>query len=49
MSTVLPIYDTEIGGKVRKAVIDSGASTLYISARLAKELGLKTTRPDMLR
>ena len=43
-SIVLPIYDAEIGGTVRKAIIDSGASTLYISQGTASELGLKTTK-----
>jgi hypothetical protein len=28
-STVLPIYDADIGGTMRRTIIDSGASTLY--------------------
>ena len=40
-STILPIYNAEIAGTTRKAIIDSGASTLYISQRAAEELGLQ--------
>src|SRR5579859_4117426 len=43
-STVLPIYDAEIADTMRKAIIDNGASTLYISQKITKELGLKTTK-----
>src|SRR5579859_2482847 len=43
-STVLPIYDAEIADTMRKAIIDSGASTLYISQKITKELGLQTTK-----
>jgi hypothetical protein len=43
-STVLPIYDTDIGGTMRRTIIDSGASTLYISEKIVKDLGLQTTR-----
>src|SRR2546430_1956410 len=42
-STILPIYNAEIAGTTRKAIIDSGASTLYISQRAAEELGLQMT------
>ena len=43
-SVRLPIYAAEIGGLPRKAIIDSGATTLYIGRRLVKELGLKTQK-----
>jgi hypothetical protein len=43
-STVLPTYDAEIGGSLRKSIIDSGASTLYVSQRIVKEFGLQTTK-----
>ena len=43
-STVLPIYDAEIGEAMRKTIIDTGASTLYIGERIVKEMGLKTVR-----
>ena len=43
-SIVLPIYNAEIAGTMRKAIIDSGASTLYIGERITRELGLQTTR-----
>src|SRR5438270_7596630 len=42
-STILPIYNAEIAGTTRKAIIDSGASTLYISQRAVEELGLQMT------
>jgi transposase InsO family protein len=43
-STVLPIYDADIGGTMRRTIIDSGASTLYISEKIVKDLGLQTTK-----
>jgi hypothetical protein len=45
-STVLPIYDVDIAGMTRKAIIpvDSGASTPYISQRIVNELGLRTSK-----
>ena len=42
-SMILPIYNAEIAGMTRKAIIDSGASTLYISQRAVEELGLQMT------
>src|SRR5205814_6011601 len=42
-STILPIYNTEIAGTTQKAIINSGASTLYISQRAVEELGLQMT------
>jgi Aspartyl protease len=45
-STILPIYDVDIAGTTRKAIIrvDSGTSTLNISQRIVNELGLRTTK-----
>jgi hypothetical protein len=43
-STVLPIYDADIEGTMRRTIIDSRASTLYISEKIVKDLGLQTTR-----
>src|SRR5205085_3301825 len=42
-STILPIYNAEIAGTTRKTIIDSSASTLYISQRAVEELGLQMT------
>src|SRR5204862_5921094 len=42
-SMILPIYNAEIAGTTRKAIIDSSASTLYISQRAVEELGLQMT------
>jgi hypothetical protein len=42
-STVLPIYDADITGTTRQAIINSGASTLYVSQKSVQELGLRTT------
>jgi len=44
MSDVLPTYEVEISGTMHKMLIDTGATTIYISQRLVKELGLKTTK-----
>jgi predicted aspartyl protease len=44
MSDVLPTYEAEINGTMRKMLIDTGATTIYISVRLIKELRLKTTK-----
>jgi hypothetical protein len=43
-STVLPIYDADIACTTRRAIIDTGASTLYISQRIVQELGLQATK-----
>jgi uncharacterized protein YtpQ (UPF0354 family) len=43
-STVLLIYDGHIVGTTQWAIIDSGASTLYVSQRILQELGLQTTK-----
>ena len=41
-SVRLPIYALEINGSAgRKGIIDTGATTLFLAKRLAKELGLK--------
>jgi len=44
MSSVLPTYDAEISGTTCKMLIDTGASSIYVSKRLVKRLGLKTTK-----
>jgi hypothetical protein len=43
-SIILPTYDAEVGGTIRKMHIDTGASTVYSSKRLADELDLKMTK-----
>jgi hypothetical protein len=40
-SIILPTYDAEIGGTIRKMLIDTGASTVYASRSL---VGLRTTK-----
>ena len=44
MSSILPTYEAEISGTTRKMLIDTGASSVYVSRRLVNELGLKTTK-----
>jgi gag-polyprotein putative aspartyl protease len=39
-----PTYDAEIGGTIRKVLIATGASTIYVSQSLVNELGLRTTK-----
>ena len=42
---LLPTYDAEVGGTIRKMLIDTGASTVYYASKsLANELGFKTIR-----
>jgi len=44
MLSILPTYEAEIGGTTCKMLIDTGATTVYVRARLVKELRLKTTK-----
>jgi hypothetical protein len=39
-----PTYDAEIGGTIRKVLIATGASTIYVSQSLVNELGLETIK-----
>jgi len=43
-SILLPTYDAEVGGTIRKMLIDTGASTVYVSKSLVNEISLKTTK-----
>jgi len=43
-NSFLPTYDAEIGGTIRKVLIATGASTIYVSQSLVNELGLETTK-----
>src|ERR1700694_4026133 len=43
-STKLLVYEATIGDYQAKVIVDSGATTYYVSEQMAAKLGLKVTR-----
>src|SRR5579864_9417699 len=43
-SSKLPVFDATVEGAPAKAIMDTGATTIYISERLVNQLGTKITK-----